>query len=47
MVFYLYVHWITTIKITNWVNNIESTIDFTYELENNNTEPFYGILLMN
>ena len=29
------------------VNNIEPTIGFTYELENNNTLPFLDILLIN
>ena len=35
-------------KITDRLNNIEPTIDFTYELENNNNNlSFLNILLIN
>ena len=31
----------------DWLNNIQPTIDFIYQLENNNTLLFMDILLIN
>ena len=48
MIYYLYTHGIRTWQQSGIrLDNIESTMDFTYEQESDNTLPFLDILRIN